>query len=407
MRILVAPHNFEIGGSQINALELAHSVSQMPGFEVILYAPDGELAERARATGLEVHFSSLRESAPSPMRIGEMSRLVLQRKVDLVHTYEWAPTVDAAIGIAWAQQVPVLSTVLSMDYPYFLPRDLPTIFGTREMCEIARGEGRKAFLIEPPVDTDLFRPNAIPQATIDEIRSECQVGEGDILVVVIGRLAAALKLDGLIALVQAAGRLSRDYPIRLALVGDGPVRDQIQLAADAVNKSANRNIVNLLGARSDPLPYYSAADLVVGMGSSALRAMSIGKPLLVQGEKGFWRVADESSVDLFRSQGWYGIGNDENSVDRCVEELRILLTASQTRLLELGEFGRELVQRDYSLRAAAQYLASIYQEVSSAPTVSKARGLVNSLNLIGEIAKYHASIKAPWLRTAIRRSRGL
>ncbi len=48
MRVLVAPHNFEIGGSQINALELACAVAAKPGFEVILYAPDGELTERAR-----------------------------------------------------------------------------------------------------------------------------------------------------------------------------------------------------------------------------------------------------------------------------------------------------------------------------------------------------------------------
>ena len=39
VRVLVAPHNFEIGGSQINALELAVAVAKLPGYEVILYAP--------------------------------------------------------------------------------------------------------------------------------------------------------------------------------------------------------------------------------------------------------------------------------------------------------------------------------------------------------------------------------
>ena len=68
-RILVAPHNFEIGGSQLIALELAVEVARTPGYEVELYAPRGELSERARATGLPLHDTELRESAPSPRRM--------------------------------------------------------------------------------------------------------------------------------------------------------------------------------------------------------------------------------------------------------------------------------------------------------------------------------------------------
>jgi len=407
IRVLVAPHNFEIGGSQINALELACAVGRVPGFEVILYAPDGELAERARHTGLELHTSFLRERAPSLSRIHELSRLVRRRGVDLVHAYEWAPTVDAAIGVAWTREVPVLSTILSMDYPHFLPQDLPTIFGTREMWETAKAVGRKAFLLEPPVDTEIFRPHAIPDSMVAETRSECLAKEGDVLIVVVGRLAASLKLDGLLALVQAVGRLSRDFSVKLAVVGDGPVRDQVQNAADAVNRSANRKVVHLLGARHDPLPYYAAADVVVGMGSSALRAMAVEKPLLVQGEKGFWRIADESSMELFRSQGWYGIGDGQQPVERCTAQLQTLITAPQARLQQLGCLGRDLVQREYSLSAAAEYLMSIYRQVTSTPTVSRRRGLVNILKLTGEIAKYHTSIKLPWLRTASHYLKGL
>jgi glycosyltransferase involved in cell wall biosynthesis len=407
MRVLVAPHNFEIGGSQINALELACAVSRTPGFEVILYAPDGELAESARQTGLELHTSVLKERAPSSLRIRELSQLVTWRGVDLVHAYEWAPTIDAAIGVAWARGVPVLSTILSMDYPYFLPRDLPTIFGTQEMRETAERLGRKAFLLEPPVDTEIFRPGAISAAKMAEIRSECLAREGDILLVVVGRLAASLKLDGLLALIQAIGRLPPDYKVKLAIIGDGPVRDQVQWAADAVNRSANQNLVQVLGARHDPLPYYASADIVVGMGSSALRAMAVGKPLIVQGERGFWQVADEVSSRLFLSQGWYGIGDGEQSVERCLVQLRALLDASKSRLQQLGSFGRELVEREYSLRAAAETLISIYRHVMLMPKVSHSRGMVNTLNLLVEIAKYETSLKLPWLQTASRRMRGI
>ena len=64
VRVLVAPHNFEIGGSQINAIELAAAVAEQPGFDVALYVPDGELASMARDTGLDLHLTELCESAP-------------------------------------------------------------------------------------------------------------------------------------------------------------------------------------------------------------------------------------------------------------------------------------------------------------------------------------------------------
>ena len=46
VRVLVAPHNFELGGSQLNALELVEKMSTDPRFEFVLYAPDGILVER-------------------------------------------------------------------------------------------------------------------------------------------------------------------------------------------------------------------------------------------------------------------------------------------------------------------------------------------------------------------------
>ncbi|WP_018901702.1 glycosyltransferase [Rhizobium sp. 2MFCol3.1] len=405
-RVLVAPHNFEIGGSQINALELACAVSRNPDFEVVLYAPDGELSDRARRTGLELHLSSLREAAPSLLRLREFYQLVGQCGVDLVHAYEWAPTIDAAIGVAWARGVPVLSTILSMDYPYFLPRDVPTILGTREMWRAAQNEGRKAFLLEPPVDTSLFHPDAISPAEAAKIRAECMAEDGDILITVVGRLAQILKLDGLLALIQAVGNLSRDYPVKLAVVGDGPARGHAEEVAAQANRYANRQVVCMLGAKHDPLPYYAAADLVVGMGSSALRAMAVGKPLLVQGEKGFWRIADESSSQMFRSQGWYGIGDGEQSVERCASQLRELITASRARSDELRSFGRDLVQREYSLDVAAEHLMTIYRDVLSMPTISKGQGSVNIMKLAGEMAKYNTAIKMPWIRTASRHLTG-
>lgn len=403
IRVVVAPHNFEIGGSQINALELAAEVAKDSRYEIVLYAPDGELAERARSLGLELHLSVLRESAPSPRRIREIAVLTRQGRADLVHTYEWAPTIDAAYGAAWLHGVPLISTVLSMDYPYFIPMNIPLVLGTAELRDQATREGRVAHLLEPPVDTIAFSESAVPPGEVMFARSECGADESDCLIVVVGRLAALLKLDGLLSLVRAVGGLASGEKVKLAIVGDGPERGRLEQAAAEVNKTVGRDVVTLLGAKHEPRPYYLAADVVVGMGSSALRAMSLSRPLLVQGEQGFWAVADQHTLPMFLNQGWFGVGDGEGSVERCTVELERLIRASPGERAELGRFGRELVVERYSLAQAAAQLKEFYDQARSAQAPSMSQRVLAPIALTFEIVKLRTAIRFPQLQNAFRR----
>ena len=93
------------------------------------------------------------------------------------------------------------------------------------------------------------------------------------------------------------------------IVGDGAARAEVEEAAAAANARAGRRVVVLAGQLGDPRPAYAAADVVLGMGGSALRGMAFGKPLMVQGEGGFWELLTPESAPMFLRQGWYGIGS--------------------------------------------------------------------------------------------------
>lgn len=405
VRVLVAPHNFELGGSQLNALELVEKMSTDPRFEFVLYAPDGILVERARKLGIEIHLTRLRDQGASVRRMRELSRIVRDRRIDLMHAYEWMPTVDAAFAVAWRRGVPVLSTVLSMDYPYLLPASVPLVLGTRSLVARALGEGREAYLLEPPVDTELFRSDALADDVVLEARRECGAGPDDDLVVVVGRLVQLLKLEGLLTLIEAVGRLARTRPVRLAVVGDGPERATVEAAVRRANAEAGTAAVRLLGARYDPLPYYLAADIAVGMGGSALRAMAVERPLLVQGEAGFWDVVDAESIPVFLEQGWYGVGDGRDATDRCAHELAHLLDLSVAQRAELARAGRRLVVEEYSLDVAARRLADLYLGTLAAPPRLRER-VFGPLRLGLELVKSSLSVRIPALRRWSRRLRG-
>ena len=109
--------------------------------------------------------------------------------------------------------------------------------------------------------------------------------------------------------IDTVGRLAQDRRVRLLVAGDGPGLPLVRAAAQAVNAATGRETVLVPGALLDPRPAYEAADVVLGMGSSALKGMAFAKPLVVQGADGFWELVTPQSVDLFLRQGWYGHGS--------------------------------------------------------------------------------------------------
>ena len=91
--------------------------------------------------------------------------------------------------------------------------------------------------------------------------------------------------------------------VQLVVVGDGPARPAVEEAAAAANARAGRRVVVLAGEMVDPRPAYAAADVVLGMGGSALRGMAFGKPLVVAGVGGFWKLLTPDSAPLFLGAG--------------------------------------------------------------------------------------------------------
>jgi hypothetical protein len=114
----------------------------------------------------------------------------------------------------------------------------------------------------------------------------------------------------------------------------------------------------------DPRPAYAAADIVVGMGSSALRAMAHAKPVVVQGERGFSDIFDERTAPVFFWQGFYGVGNGTRGGPRLAIQLGELV-ANLDRRRQVGQFGLETVRDRFSLQAAAVHLSGVYEEVAA------------------------------------------
>lgn len=357
MRIIVCPHELAMGGSQINAIELAAAMNDR-GHEVVVFAPDGVLAEKVAAIGLE------RVSAPRGTRLSlawtrRLIRLAKDRKTDLVHTYEWAPSLGAAYGLRSLPGTAQVMTILSMDVPGFLPADIPLVVGTPELAA-GLGRHRNVNVMEPPIDTLANRSSDVSAA-----RSRWGAGTGELLVSVVCRMTDELdKANGVLSSIDAVDQLAERFPVRLLVVGEGPALGRIRERAASANLKHGRQVIDVVGHMQDPRDAYEGADVVLGMGSSILRAMSYSKPVVVQGAHGYWELLSADTADTFLWSGFYG-----SQGAGWLDLLPILeqLLGSQSLRSELGTWNRDLVVSRFSLTVAADKLEGLYNQTFAEP----------------------------------------
>ncbi|OCK58193.1 glycosyltransferase family 4 protein [Bradyrhizobium sp. LMTR 3] len=365
MKVLLYPHSMELGGSQLNAIQLAGSIRDR-GHEVIVLSEAGPLVERVRKMALEHIELPAQRGRPSPKVIRMIGHLVQRRRIDVVHGYEWPPIIEAFLGGRVAHRTAVVGTVMSMSVASFLPRNVPLTVGTELIRRAAIDAGhRHVELLEPPVDTRADNPSIDGRS----FRADQGVEPDEVLLAMVCRLVPDLKLEGLLSACDAVRELAvAGHRVRLMIVGDGPARGDVGRRAEEVNATAGYKVVLMAGEMADPRPAYAAADVIIGQGGSALRGMAFGKPLVVIGEEGFSELLTPESAPVFLQQGWYGLGS--GSFGTGAPALRMALerlVRSQELRCELGLLGRRLAEQRFSLNHAAEVIENLYSSTMRNP----------------------------------------
>ena len=361
-------HNLILGGSPLNALDFAVAARDR-GHEVALFSvygnpihgdQPGPVAEEIRAAGLRLVL--VRHPRDSPERmlvrravVRNLSHVVARDRIDLVHAYEIPMIMDSFYGPHLRLGVPLVGTIYGPYVPWWLPRYPPLITGTRELADrVAMHRTQPPVLIEPPVNTDTDSP-----ALVDGTAFRRAHGLGtDIVVAVVSRLEPSIKADS-IELAMRAIQFLDEPRIRLVVTGHGPSFSALSALAERVNAVLGRPAVVMTGPLADPRPVYAAADIALGMGSSALRAMAFGKPLIVLGVQGFAKPLQPATAQEFLFGGFFGVGGGDLDPRPLAASIRELADRPQLRS-ELGGFSSQLVWDRFSLKAASARLEDVY-----------------------------------------------
>jgi glycosyltransferase involved in cell wall biosynthesis len=357
MRILVFADRLDFGGTQVNAIELTAALRDLHGHEVVLFATPGPMVALARKKGLRYLPAPHASTHPSLARMRALSKAVRQERPDLIHVWDWTQCLDAYYGVYLLMRVPMVVSVMSMGVPRILPMTIPATFGTPELLDQARAAGRKRLeLIVPPVDVHQNAPDAV---VAQPFRERYGLDEKHVVIVTVSRLVEWMKAESLRRTIDAVRKLGRHFPLKFVIVGDGTSRAELERLAHKTNEELGRAAVVLTGALLDPRPAYAAADIFVGMGGAALRAMAFAKPVIVVGEQGFSEALTPETAEAIYYRGIYGIGDGSPDNARLITHVRGLLERLD-QLPSLGQFSRYFVLRSFALETVSARLARFF-----------------------------------------------
>ena len=340
VKILCVPKNLEVGGSQINALQMAVALAQR-GHEVIIASSPGPLTSQLGDEGVLVTEIPPAESRWG--RLAALSRLKREHEPEVIHAYEVRTIMDCCFTSQFEPHTPVLGTIMSTRVPWYLPESVPITVGVPNVAEFTgRWRSGRVVLIEPPIpEPPLLRPG-------DPTRQDA--GDPESRIVLVSRLVEPFKREGILGMISAMRVLGRSG-FRLDIVGDGPARPLFEQAAEFVSGEVGTSVISFRGATLDPQAAIEFADVVVGSGVSVIQGVMLGKPAVVIGRAGYSAVVSRESLTGLIDRGFYGVGNGQPMED--VLPAQILSSINTARKAELTMIADEIRAR-YGISAIAE-----------------------------------------------------
>ncbi|MFL6415994.1 MAG: glycosyltransferase family 4 protein [Bryobacteraceae bacterium] len=377
MKILYLITRSERGGAQIHLLDV---LKNLPSGcrPIVATGEQGYLIEQANQIDVPVHLIPHLRQPMSPandvLALREIVSLIKRESPDLIHAHTskagilgrlasrltGTPTVFTAHTWSFADGISSLQRRISIPLERFAGRiSGKVITVSRANEEIARREE----ITDPANLVTIW--NGIPDTAPQARPGTAEVPK----IVMVARFAP--QKDQL-SLVQALSGV--EAPWRLALVGDGPTRADVEAEARRLDLCDR---IEFLGDRGDIPAVLASSDLFVlstkweGLPLSILEAMRAGLPVITSDVGGCSEAVDHGLTGFLTPSG---------DITKLRENLEMALS-SKPLLKAMGEAGRERFYRDFRIESMMSRLMDVYYEAipfASGPSMGTAPALTEA-----------------------------
>lgn len=290
-RILVAIDGMEVGGSQRQVEQLLKGLDKQRWEpELVYFRCPSFLVEEIARVGIVVHHLPKRHRVDIPFLFA-LARLIRRRDYALIHAFsltaELACTLARPISGRWPALV-ASERSFALDRPAWFWRLKRFVLGQSAAVIANSRAGARATARRTRMPDSLFYtvsngvsvPDALETNERASIRQDIGVPGGRMLALFVGRLVPVKNLPSLVRALSLMDPQQRPW---VALVGDGPERQEIQALAEAAGIADD---LCFLGERRDVDRLLRAADYLVlpshfeGLSNALLEAMAAGCPVI-------------------------------------------------------------------------------------------------------------------------------
>lgn len=371
--------SLDTGGAERTTVDVAQALTKA-GFVALVATRGGRMTEELARTGAE--WIALPVDRKSPLALlanaRRIARLIRTRNIALVHARSRAPA-WSALWAARLTGVPFVTTHhgiynaksrLKRLYNSVMARGDAVIANSQWTADhIAREYGftpRRLVVIPRGVDFARFDPVQVTPARVAAMRARFRAGQGDIVVLLPGRLT---RWKGQAVLIEAVARLKRaglGHAMRVVLAGDAQGRSDYESELEARSAEAGLGeTVTIAGHVLDMPAAYRAADIVVSastdpeaFGRIAAEAGAMERPVIASDHGGSREIVLHARTGLLVPPG------DPAALAAALETM---IAMGPEGRQALGRAARAHVARNFTVERMCADTLALYRELLNGP----------------------------------------
>jgi glycosyltransferase involved in cell wall biosynthesis len=320
-----------------------------------------------RAARMDVDYVEVPERHSFDLRSWrDLAALVRDRRIDIVHAHDYKTDL-LALFLARRRSVLAMATAHGWAGESFrerflyYPCDKRILAKFRRVIAVSTDIKRTLLRHGAPPDRTIVVLNAIDPAVFrrvdskrDLVRRQLGFSPNDVVVGAVGRLEREKRFDCLMEAI--APLFARNTRLRLAIVGDGSLREELAAVAKRLDLGDR---CHFLGHRSDVIDLHHAFDLFVqssereGTPNAVLEAMAMETPLIATDVGGTRELA---AADI---HGILVPKHDVVAMRTAIE--RVLADPADAR--RRASAARQRVESELSFEARTRRLEGIYEDL--------------------------------------------
>ncbi len=366
--ILITTMRLDIGGAETHIVELAKGLSR-EGFNVIAASAGGVYEKELTQSGIKVYHVPLDNKKPHNVIKAYflLKNIIEENSIDLVHAHARIP--GFICGLLHKR----------MGFPFVTTAHgtWKTGYGLRYITNwgqktVAVSEDIRKYLLDNykikdkdikvtinGIDTDKFSSGIDCSDVMDELDLKPE----DIKIVYISRFDSDRSYI-INKLLEVIPELSSSIPnLKVIMVGSGNILDSIKEKTREINNMTGQDTIIVTGSRTDINKFTALADLFIGFGRSSLEALSAGKPLILAGNEGYIGILNENSLDDAVKSNFSGRGKSKADSKSLKDDILKVLSLSGEERKALGDFGRSVIEKRYSVRKMVQDNMEVYAQL--------------------------------------------